>query len=45
VLQAKKKIQDQDYKAAINLLTEAIKFDSSNNDAKFYRALSQLDSG
>ena len=45
VLQAKKKIQDQDSKAAINLLTEAIKFDASNNDAKFYLALSQLDSG
>jgi len=38
--QAKKKVLDKDYKAAIALLTEALELDPHNCDAKFYRALS-----
>jgi tetratricopeptide (TPR) repeat protein len=43
--QAKKKVLDKDYKGAVSLLSEALVLDPENGDAKFYRALSQLDSG
>jgi Flp pilus assembly protein TadD len=43
--QAKKKVLDKDYKGAVALLSEALVLDPENSDAKFYRALSQLDSG
>ena len=43
--QAKKRVLDKDYKGAVSLLTEALVLDPENADAKFYRALSQLDSG
>ncbi len=43
--QAKKKVLEKDYKGAVSLLTEALVLDPQNADAKFYRALSQLDQG
>ena len=45
LIQAKKKIIEKDYSGAISLCGEAVKLDPKNEDAKFYRALSLLDSG
>ena len=36
---------DKDYQSAINLFSDTLKLDSTNVEAKFYRALSYLDSG
>lgn len=36
---------NKDYQGAIQILSEALNADASNMEAKFYRALSYLDSG
>lgn len=36
---------DRDYTQAIKLFSEAIALDPQNGEAKFYKALCQLDSG
>ena len=38
-------LQDKEYSSAINLFTESFKLDNTNMDAKFYKAVSHLDSG
>ena len=45
MVQGKKKVADKDYKRAIALFSEALIQEPQNTDAKFYRAISQLDSG
>ena len=43
--QGKKKVIEKDYNQAIEYFTQSLTYDQENTDAKFYRAISQLDSG
>jgi len=43
--QGKKKLLDKNYTQAIKLFSESLNLDPNNVDAKFFRALSILDSG